>query len=217
MAATLPAWPHRARAADPPPAAKAAQPLDFVRDVRPILAASCYECHGEKARGGLRLDARTGALRGGVSGNTIVPGNAADSVLVHRLKGLGGEDRMPLRKPPLSDAQVATIAAWIDQGAAWPDGAAGDDRAPVAQHWSFVKPTRPPEPQVKDAAWVRNPIDRFVLARLEKEGIKPSPEAPRETLLRRLSLDLTGLPPAPAEIDAFLADASPDAYEKQVD
>ena len=199
------------------PSPAPAAPVDFARDVRPILAAACFECHGSKQqKGGLRLDARGAALRGGVSGNTILPGKSADSVLLQRVRGHGDEDRMPLKKPPLSDEQIATIAAWVDQGAQWPDALAGDETKPEL-HWSFVKPVRHEPPAVQQAAWVRNPIDAFILVRLEKERIKPSPEAPKETLLRRLSLDLTGLPPTPQEIDAFLADASPDAYEKQVE
>ena len=218
-------WPATAVGVDPPAAAAqaadtAASPtlsVDFARDVRPVLAAHCYECHGaDKQKGGLRLDARSAALRGGVTGKTIVPGKAADSHVIRRLRGEGGEDRMPLKKPALSEQQIRTIAAWIDRGAAWPDNLAGDD-SNAKLHWSFVKPVRQDPPAVKDAAWVRNPIDSFILARLEKEGIKPSPEAPLETLLRRVSLDLTGLPPTPKEIDAFLADNAPDAYEKQVD
>ena len=201
-----------------PALARAAErSVDFARDVWPILAANCFECHGgDMQKGGLRLDARKAALAGGVSGNTVVAGKSADSVIIHRLRGHGDEDRMPLKKPPLSDQQIATIAAWIDQGAKWPDALAGDD-ATSKQHWSFVAPTRPELPAVKDTAWVRNPVDRFILARLVKEGIKPSPEATRETLLRRVSLDLTGLPPTPAEIDAYLTDKSPDAYEKQIE
>src|SRR2546423_1579298 len=169
------------------PAQAAPPAVDFVRDVQPILSTHCYECHGPKAKGGLRLDLRAGATRGGASGNTIVTGKSADSAIIHRLKGEGGEDRMPLRKPALADAEIATIAAWIDQGAPWPDSAAVNGPPEAPKHWSFIKPVRPAEPAVKDAAWVRNPIDRFVLARLEREGIKPSPEAPRETLLRRLT------------------------------
>jgi hypothetical protein len=108
------------------------------------------------------------------------------------------------------------IVRWIDAGAAWPDSAAGGETADVT-HWSFRKPTRPPEPGVKRAGWARNAVDRFVLARLERDGLAPSAEAARETLLRRVHLDLTGLPPTPPEVDAFLADATPDAYEKVVD
>jgi mono/diheme cytochrome c family protein len=204
----------------PTPSGQAAavpSPVDFARDVRPILAAHCYECHGpDKQKGALRLDSRAVALRGGVSGHTIVPGKSQASHILDRLRGLGGEDRMPFKKPPLTEPQIATLAAWIDAGAPWPDNLAGDDK-PANLHWSFLKPVRRDPPAVKQNDWVRNPIDAFVLARLEKEGIKPSPEAPKETLLRRVSLDLTGLPPTPQEIDAFLSDTSPDAYDKQVE
>jgi mono/diheme cytochrome c family protein len=197
-------------------AARADSAVDFARDIKPILDTSCVSCHGpEKQKGGLRLDVKAAALKGGTSGVTIVPGKGKDSPLVHRVLGLGEDDRMPLKKDPLSERQVRLITAWIDQGAQWPEAAG----APVveAKHWSFVKPVRPELPKLKDAAWVRNPIDAFVLARLEKEGIKPSPEASKETLIRRVSLDLTGLPPTVEEIDAFLKDESPGAYERVVD
>ena len=120
---------------------------------------------------------------------------------------------MPPTGPPLDAAQVAVLKAWIDAGAAAPS----DEVAAAAMHWSFRPVVRPAEPAVKNEAWVRNPIDRFVLARLEKEGIAPSPEADRATLIRRLSLDLLGLPPSPKEVDDFIADKTPDAYEKLVD
>lgn len=194
-----------------------AQAVDFTRDIQPILRENCYNCHGsEKQKGGLRLDSRKLAMDGGTSGKSIVPGKGKDSPLVQRLRGLGGEDQMPLKKDPLPEAQIQLISAWIDQGAVWPDSA-DNASATIAKHWSFVKPDRPAEPTVKNQTWVRNPIDRFVLAKLEKENIKPSPEAPRETLLRRVFLDLIGLPPSPSEIDQFLSDKSPDAYEKLVD
>src|SRR4051812_27844185 len=200
----------------PKPPVIASPSADYNRDIQPILSATCYDCHGpKKQKGGLRLDAKAAAMAGGTSGVSIVPGKGADSLLVRRIKGLGDEDRMPLKHDPLPAAQTELIVRWIDQGAAWPDDGAASVAA--TKHWSFVKPTRPPKPAVKDPAWCRNAIDRFVLARLDKEGIKPSPEAPRYTLLRRLSLDLTGLPPAPAEVEAFEKDTSPDAYEKQVD
>jgi mono/diheme cytochrome c family protein len=215
LAAALP--PARALGAEPAPApAPGAKVVDFTRDIKPILNASCLECHNaKKTKGSLRLDAKALAMKGGTTGPSIVPGNGKDSYLVHRLRGMGDEDQMPLKKDPLSEGQIQLITTWIDQGANWPDDAAGT--VAETKHWSFVKPDRPEEPAVKDAAWSRNAIDRFILARLEKEGLKPSREAPKETLLRRVSLDLTGLPPTPAEIDAFLADASPDAYEKQVE
>lgn len=198
-----------ARAAEPP--------VDFARDVQPILTKHCFSCHGEeKTKGHLRLDVKSLALEGGTSGPPILPGEGKKSYLVQRLRGEGGEEQMPLDKDPLPEEQIALIAKWIDQGANWPDELAGGDVV-RKQHWAFIKPVRTPAPDVTDKTWPRNPIDRFILARLEKEGLKPSPEAPRETLLRRAALDLTGLPPTPAELDAFASDTSGDAYEKHVD
>jgi hypothetical protein len=202
------------------------QAVDFARDIRPIFEAACYRCHGAKiARGQLRLDDKKSALKGGISGAAISPGDAGKSLLLRRLLGDGGEARMPMGVAPLKPAQIEMIRKWIDQGAAWPDGETGrrSDVAEVAgereapKHWAYIKPARPELPPVKRVAWARNPIDRFILARLEKEGLAPSPEAEKETLVRRVYLDLTGLPPSPKEVDQFLADASPDAYEKLVD
>jgi mono/diheme cytochrome c family protein len=189
--------------------------VDFDREMRPIFSAQCYSCHGpEKHKGGLRLDDKAAAMAGGTSGAAILVGKGEESPLVKRLRGVGDDDQMPLKKPPLPAAQIALVSRWIDEGAHWPENGPA---VVAAKHWSFVAPVRPAEPAVKNAAWVRNPIDRFVLARLEKEGLSPSPEAPKETLLRRVSLDLTGLPPSPAEVDQFLSDLSPNAYEKAVD
>ena len=198
-------------------AARSANKLtDFVTQVQPILAANCYACHGEKkVRGGLRLDAKIFALKGGLSGAAIVPGDSKNSHLIKRILGQGDETRMPLDQPPLSDAQIATIRAWIDEGANWPEAAT--DEPQNEKHWSYIKPVHPASPQVKNARWVVNPIDNFVLARLEKAGLTPQPSADRATLLRRVSLDLIGLPPTIAETDAFLADKSAGAYEKVVD
>ena len=207
-----------------PPQTPAA--VDFEKDVRPILEQHCYECHGpKKSRGRLRLDSRASGLKGGVSGPVLVPGDADRSLMVRRVLGLDGEDRMPLDKDPLPDAQIAVLRHWIAQGAAWPGDAAapGDPSSTqtaantTPEHWSYVAPHRPTPPAVKATDWVRTPIDQFILARLEKEGLQPSHEASREALIRRVSLDLIGLPPTPAEIDAFLADSSPDAYERVVD
>ncbi|HZU25752.1 MAG TPA: c-type cytochrome domain-containing protein, partial [Bryobacteraceae bacterium] len=171
----------------------AAAPVDFARDVQPIFAANCYACHkGPNAPAGLHLDQRATAMK------EISPGNSAGSRIIHRVLGQGNEPRMPFGRTPLSDAQIATLRRWIDEGAHWPDALAGE---PAAKHWAYVKPVRPPVPGVHNQKWVRNPIDAFVLARLEKEGLSPSHEASRETLIRRLSLDLVGLPPSPAEID----------------
>jgi mono/diheme cytochrome c family protein len=199
--------------------------IDFTSHVEPIFAATCYECHGPaKVRGGLRLDSHARLLKGGNTGPTVIPGKSADSTLLLRIKGVGTEKQMPLDHPPLTDEQVKILATWVDQGAKW----AGQQTSAVAasptpvdedqqDHWAYNKPKRPTTAPVQNAAWVKNPIDNFVLAKLEKENIKPSPEADRVTLIRRLSFDLTGLPPKPADVDAFLADQSPDAYEKVVD
>jgi hypothetical protein len=186
------------------------KPVDFNRDIRPILSDTCFKCHGpdEKQRmANLRLDDTEGLFvdRGGYS--VIVPGNAAQSKLYQKISSTDDSIRMPptYSGRTITAKQIELIKEWIDQGAKW------------EMLWSFVPPKRPPVPEVKDKAWARNPIDNFVLARLEAEGLKPSPAADKATLLRRVYFDLTGLPPTPAEIDAFLADPSPSAYEKRVD
>jgi hypothetical protein len=188
------------------PASLLAAPVDFVRDVQPILQKSCAGCHGEKSQmGSLRLDSRAAASK------TIVAGKSAESTLYQRVAGLGDQARMPMGGKPLSAADIGAIKQWIDEGAVWPDTAAGAG-ATVKKHWAFIPPVKAPLPKLAS-----HPVDAFVMARLEKEGLKLSPEADRTTLLRRLSLDLIGLPPTAAEVDAFLADKSPNAYEKQVD
>ncbi len=201
--------------------ATAQQKIDFVRDIQPIFQQTCYQCHGsKKAMGQLRLDDKRLAFKGGASGPAIIPGDGRGSRLMQRIRGEGGEQRMPLGGDPLKPGQIAMIARWINQGANWPsneESAIPESQSAIPAHWAYVKPVRPALPSVKDAAWARNPIDNFILARLEKEGVKPSPEARPETLLRRVYLDLTGLPPSVKEVDEFLADKSPDAYEKVVD
>jgi hypothetical protein len=185
--------------------------VSFARDVLPILSDHCFACHGPDAKArkaDLRLDVKDEALR--KESPVIVPGKAGDSELVRRVSSADPDEQMPPPrfKKPLSPAEVDTLKRWIDQGAAW------------GNHWSLEKPIRPEPPRSRDrrgAAWVRNPIDAFVLARLEREGLKPSPEADKLTLIRRVTLDLTGLPPTPEEVEAFLKDSSPDAYEKVVD
>ena len=201
-------------------------PVDYTREIRPLLETNCYECHGpRKRRGRLRLDLEAAALRGGMTGPAIVPGDAEQSLLIRRVLGLDGEDRMPLDKDPLSGEQIGRLRAWIAAGAPWPDGTGTTrttllttvDESGELEHWAYRTPGRPTPPAVSHSGWIRNPIDRFVAARLEGERLEPSPEASREALLRRVSLDFTGLPPAPGEIDAFLADSSPDAYDRVVD
>ena len=192
------------------------QKADLFRQVQPIFVQSCSGCHGEKVQsGGLRLDEKAAALAGGKSGKAILPGDAAHSPILKRLAGEGGLARMPLGSAALPAEKIEVIRQWIDAGAVWPDTATA--AAPRAKHWAFVAPERPAVPQTSRPDWVRNPIDAFILEKLDREHLKPSAEADRATLLRRLSLDLVGLPPTPAEIDTFLADRSPNAWEKQVD
>ena len=185
--------------------------VDFARDIRPILEANCFECHGpKKSRGRLRLDLKAAAFKGGNTGPAVIAHDSDESLMVRRVLGLDGEDRMPLDEDPLPDSQIALLRAWIDQGAVWPDdGSTADatDRGravtgPTARRYGR------PVPRVSRTDWARTPIDAFILARLEKEGLQPSPEAGKTALLRRVSLDLIGLPPTPAEIDAFVADAA---------
>ncbi len=191
--------------------------VDFTRDIQPILAKSCYGCHGPKLQmGGLRLDAKKLALAGGQSGKAIEPLKAANSTLYIRVAGIGDQARMPMGGKPLDPAQVKLLKAWIDEGAEWPE-ATGAEITEIKKHWAYIPPKRPALPAVANSRWISNPIDTFILARLEKEGIAPSPEADRTTLLRRVSLDLIGLPPSIEEVDAFLKDKSKNAYEKQVD
>src|SRR5581483_8888250 len=188
--------------------ASTAQPqparVDFNKQIQPIFERSCYACHGPKQQmAKLRLDSKAAAFT-----KVLVPGKAAESPLYQRVAGIGGLAQMPMGGK-LTPAEIELMRTWIDQGADWP--------GELSTHWGFKPPVRPPLPEVHDTRWPANPIDRFVLARLEKENLKPSPEADRVTMLRRLSLDLIGLPPTPAEVDAFLADKSPHAYEKQVE
>ncbi|MFN7948785.1 MAG: PSD1 and planctomycete cytochrome C domain-containing protein [Blastocatellia bacterium] len=206
--------------------AHAQMKVDFIRDIQPIFQTSCAPCHsGDKPKGELRLDSKATAMKGGISGAAIIPGNSAGSRLMQRILGAGGEKRMPLGRDPLSPAQIELIRRWIDEGAVWPDEAnisnsqsqISNLKSPISNHRAFIPPVRPALPEVRNKAWARNPIDRFILARLERENLAPSSEADRVTLLRRLSLDLTGLPPTPEEVDAFVRDRSPQAYEKQVE
>lgn len=188
----------------------AADQVDFSRDVLPILSDRCYSCHGpdEAARKAkLRLDTREGAFAARKDRVTISPGKPSESELVRRINSHDADEVMPpgSLNRPLSREQIALLTAWVEQGAAW------------GKHWAFVAPTQPVVPQVKQAAWVKNPVDAFVLARLEHEGLAPSVEADRPTLIRRVTLDLTGLPPTPAEVESFVTDSAPDAYEKLVD
>jgi hypothetical protein len=190
---------------------QASSDVEFNRDVRPILSDKCYLCHGPDAKAKhipLRLDHEDTAKAALPDGKrAVAEGHPEESEMIHRITAPNPGMRMPPSYSglKLTGEQIATLRTWIAQGAKW------------QKHWAFIPPVRPPLPVVKDASWARNPIDNFVLARLEREGLATAPEADRATLLRRVTLDLTGLPPTPAELDAFLNDKSPAAYEKVVD
>ena len=201
------AWPFLACLLAALPAASSAEaPLDFNRDIRPILSENCFYCHGQdgnKREADLRLDDRAAAIEAGA----IVPGEPGASTMLERIHSTDPDVLMP---PPdsnrrLSDDQKKLLDRWIKEGAEY------------KQHWSFTAPVRPTPPDVQRADWVRNDIDRFVLAKIEAAGLAPSPEAHRSTLIRRLHADLVGLPPTPEEVDAFVVDPDPLAYEKLVD
>jgi hypothetical protein len=189
--------------------ARGARPVDFFKDVRPILAQHCFTCHGpdaERRKGDLRLDLREDAFAAVPEGGApFVPGDPAASTVLARLKSTDPHERMPKDADPLSERQIETIERWIEQGAPWHD------------HWAFIAPRAHDAPAVEAASWARDPLDRFVLARLEHDGLRPEPEASREQWLRRVTFDLTGLPPTPEELDRFVKDESADAYAAVVD
>src|SRR5215471_18092527 len=198
-----------------PAAFPAGEPLpatiEFNRDIRPILSDKCFQCHGPATQQAtLRFDLEDGAKHALSGGRfAVVPGDPANSEMTRRITATNLAVRMPRSQggaaagEPLTERQIALLTRWIEQGAKW------------QKHWSFIPPTRPDLPKgLKDANWVRNPIDAFVLERLDREGLKPSPEADRSILIRRVSLDLTGMPPTPAEVNAFERDGD---YDKLVD
>ncbi len=197
------------------PLSRAADPvaIDFDKNVRPILATHCFKCHGaEKQKGGLRLDVRADALTGGNGGAVIVAGKSETSRLIHAVEGKDANTKMPPGDKSLTPAEIAMLRAWIDQGAKWGNASIANPAGQVkSNHWAFQPVKRPAVP-----AGV-HPIDHFVRLKLRGSGLSPSPEADRATLLRRVHLDLTGLPPTLAELDAFLKDTAPDAFEKVVD
>ncbi len=193
--------------------------VTYLTEIKPLLTRNCVGCHGaDQHKGGLRLDTAAGALAGGGMGPAIIARKADDSLLIQVVKGTHDDlPRMPYRKAPLAEAEIARLRQWIDEGAAAPAS-----EAPGRQvHWAFVPPVRPPVPhpaiERTRADAVRNPIDAFIAARLEQEHLAPSPTADPVTLIRRLYLDLIGLPPSPEQVDAFVTDPRPDAYERQVD
>ncbi len=204
--------------ADEPPPVGAEDEAFFEAKIRPVLAEKCWSCHGDaKQTSDLRLDSRASALEGGVEGPAVVPGKPEESLLITAVRR-----REHLKMPPkeaLPDEAVRDLEEWVRRGAPWPAGSvAADSRGEAArQHWAFQPVRRPDVPKVDDPSCVASPVDAFLLARLEREGLAFSPPADRRTLIRRLSFDLTGLPPAPEEVEAFVADEAPDAYERLVD
>jgi mono/diheme cytochrome c family protein len=193
--------------------------IDFSRDIQPVFEARCLACHGAgQQMAGLRLDSGDAVVKGGTNGPVVQAGNSAGSKLIERVTSSKKGFAMPPVGDPLSADQVAKLRAWIDQGAKVPATAAAVPGAPAkSRHWAFQPVVRPSPPEVRNGSWARNPVDRFILARLEGEGYTPSPEADRVTLIRRVSLDLIGLPPSPAEVADFVADTRPDAYDRVVD
>ena len=189
--------------------------VDFARDIEPVFRERCYGCHGTgEAEAGLRLDDREAALGEGANGRRVVPRNPEGSELYRRVAGLGTRERMPMGGR-LAPQEIALIRRWIEEGAPWPEDGTARPRLPP--DWAYTSPERQRPPAVGDEAWIENPIDRFVLARIESAGMEPSPRASKETLIRRASLDLTGIPPTTGELDAFLADNDPGYYERLVD
>jgi hypothetical protein len=202
-------------------AARAAAP-DFVHDIRPLLEKHCYACHaGEEAKSGLRLDLKAAAFKGGDGwGAAIVAGQADESPLVQFARGDDPDLRMPPKESdvaPLAAADVTRLVEWVNAGAVWPDGVDTATVVDKTDHWAFKPVERPAVPAVHDSAWPRNDIDHFILARLEAEGLPPSPEANRRAWLRRATFDLTGLPPPPEDVDRFAADTSSGAHERVIE
>lgn len=216
------------------PASKLAatpQALDFFeKQVRPLLVRQCYECHGpetDQGEGKLRLDSRAAILRGGQSGPAVIPGKPGESLLIHAVNHDPAVESMPPRRR-LENKDVATLVRWVEMKAPWPGAAPADaqQRPEVAEatltdrerrFWAFTAPREPTIPTVKRQAWVRSPIDALVLERIEKAGLEPAPVANRETLIRRATFDLHGLPPTPDQVAAFVRDPAPDAFRKLVD
>lgn len=189
---------------------KSAGTVDFQKEIRPLLSENCFQCHGPDSTtrmAGLRLDQKDAALEQRKKGAAIVPGKPEDSLIYQRLTA----EKPGLRMPPasshktLTPQQIALVKNWITQGAPW------------VEHWAYRAPTKPALPVVKNKTWAKNPIDNFILAKLEDKGLAPAPAADRRTLIRRVALDLTGLPPTPAEIERFLKDVQPKAYERMID
>jgi len=205
-----------------PTPATAEQVEFFERQVRPLLAENCHSCHGaKKQHADLRLDSRAALVKGSENGPVIDLAAPAASLLIRAIRHADDATAMPPDSAPkLSDAAIGQIERWLAAGAPWPEDAASKSTTPqqaAADHWAFQPVKLPPVPEVKDQGWARTPIDRFVLAALEAQDLSPAPPSPRATLIRRVTYDLTGLPPTADEVAAFVADASPEAFARVVD
>ncbi|HEV7401749.1 MAG TPA: PSD1 and planctomycete cytochrome C domain-containing protein [Chthoniobacteraceae bacterium] len=205
----------------------AGSPDFFEKRIRPVLSEQCYKCHSstaEKLKGGLRLDSRDAMLKGGDTGPAIAPGDLEKSLLIEAVRWRNQDTQMPPKKA-LPPEQVADLEAWVKAGAVWPQEAVAkvaaksvfDLQKRKQEHWCWQPPLDAPPPAVKETSWPQNAIDRFILAKLEEKGLQPAPAADRRTLMRRASFDLTGLPPLPEQVEAFVNDASPDAFARVVD
>ncbi len=194
-------------------------PAYFEKNVRPLLVAKCLGCHSATSQpimGGLRLDTREHTLKGGSRGPSVVPGNPAESLLLKVILHTAGPLKMP-PGPKMRDADTAVIAQWIAMGAPWGNNPVVSSNTPQKKYWSLIPPSEPTVPAVKNTAWAKSPIDAFILSALEAKGLQPAKAADKRTLIRRASYDITGLPPTPDEVQAFLNDNSPTAYPKLVD
>lgn len=216
LASTDPNTPASTNAVDP------AKLEFFEKSVRPLLETHCLECHSaskNKTKGGLSMETAAGMLKGGGSGPALIAGAPEKSLIVKAVSYADPDFQMPPDGKRLSAEQVNVLTQWIQSGAFDPRSGKppGPDPELAKKHWAFQPVVKATPPEVKSQSWPRNAVDRFVLAAMESKGLTPAPEAPKSTLLRRVSIDLTGLPPTPQEAEAFLADASPEAYEKAVD
>src|SRR5436190_9762086 len=198
--------------------------LDFFESkIRPVLANNCYKCHStkaEKVKGGLLLDSRESLLKGGDSGPAIVPGNSEKSLLIKAVTYTDPDLQMPPKGDKLSDQQIADLMAWVRMGAPDPRVASAtqkDWKDPNAKHWAWQPVKKPAVPEAKDASWAKTPVDNFIVEKLYEKGMKPSALADKRTLIRRAYFDLIGLPPTPEEMDKFVNDTSPNAFEKVID
>ena len=198
---------------------RSGQAVEFVRDIQPIFRAHCDKCHGlSKEKGGLSLATRTRALKGGDAGAVLLPTKASISPLIQRVTSAVADKRMPPEGEHLSSAEIELLRAWIDEGVPWPESAEDQDPrgSSEAVHWSFGALRKPALPAV-ESAWITSPIDTFIFDKMKKAGLRPSPPATKEALLRRVSFDLTGLPPLPEQIQSFVRSDRSDAFEREVD